>query len=89
MKNYSFLMPAKDEGAWGQQLRCPVCGYEFVHFEDPNIQYSDNCEAWEGRGDAIRIPMWCESGHKWELRVGFHKGECFIDTENIRKEEHS
>lgn len=86
MKNYPFLTAAENDPEWGQQLKCPVCGYEFVHFETPSIKHSDNYDAWEGRGDAIRIPMWCEGGHKWDLRVGFHKGQSFMDVENVREE---
>lgn len=62
---------------------CPVCRDEYVHFDDPNIKPSDDYTAWSGRGDAARLPMWCEQGHSWTLRFGFHKGFTFMRLEDI------
>lgn len=55
---------------------CPHCGFEYVHPEQPFVEDSkDNYEAsWPGRGDLTVIPFWCESGHKFEICFGFHKG---------------
>ena len=61
---------------YGEVLTCPECGSENVHFYRP--EYSEiEYESWEGRGNAIRIPMKCEGFHKWVLRLGHHKGTSF------------
>ena len=69
---------------FGVDIRCPVCGFDYVHFSDPiSKNGNDNYEAWEGRGDALKIPMCCENGHSWNLRFGFHKGQTFYDFIDI------
>ena len=60
-----------------ESVKCPECGFEYQHFEDPYIKNSnDNYEAgWGGRGDLLVVPMWGECGSKWEICLGFHKGQ--------------
>lgn len=66
---------------FGNNIMCPVCDTEYVHFNEPEYRKgADSYEAWDGRGDAIYIPMWCEEGHAWNMRIGFHKGMSFIKT---------
>lgn len=67
---------------WGVQLGCPICRFSYVHIEKPTHKSSGDKwgVAWEGRGDAAYIPMWCESGHSWKIRYGFHKGAIFMDV---------
>jgi len=70
----------------GDQLRCPVCGDIYVHFRDAaNAAGNDTyaVSGWNGRGETVRIPMWCESGHGWVLRYGFHKGHTFRAFEDV------
>lgn len=66
--------------SFSQKIICPVCNYDYVHFEEPIYKASNDTSgvAWDGRGDVIKIPMWCERDHKWELTIGFHKGNTFI-----------
>lgn len=71
---------------WGVHLRCPVCNDEYVHFGSPELKESDNYTAWKGRGNAICIPMYCESGHAWSFRIGFHKGFSFMGLEGVQGE---
>lgn len=71
--------------SWGSQLQCPVCSCEYTHFAPPILKKNDNYEAWEGRGSAIKIPMYCEFGHEWEIVIGFHKGWCFMGIDNEKK----
>ncbi len=67
-----------------RHVECPVCGGEYVHFGAPIYQETDDYDAWEGRGSAIRIPMWCElEWHSWEVIFGFHKGYTFTRIENL------
>ncbi len=69
----------------GDQFVCPSCEFEYIHFETPTyIDGNDDGQAWGGRGDAIKIPMWCENSHGWTLIVGFHKGGTFLKIEGIR-----
>ncbi len=59
----------------GDGIKCPQCGFEYVHFHAPTlIDGKDNYAAWSGRGDLIVVPFWGECGHAWELCFGFHKG---------------
>ncbi|KKH92886.1 hypothetical protein EO95_09415 [Methanosarcina sp. 1.H.T.1A.1] len=72
---------------YGQLIICPQCSCEETHMLPPEVKGGhDNHEAWQGRGSAIFIPMYCENGHAWDLRIGFHKGQCFMDVENVRNE---
>jgi hypothetical protein len=68
----------------GNLMECPFCGFDYVHFSAPEHKESDDYSAWKGRGGAIRIPMWCEGGHAWDLRFGFHKGNTLLAIENGR-----
>lgn len=70
----------------GKGVKCPVCGFEFVHFGKLSWGFKDDYQNWEGKGQATRIPMMCENGHTWELRFGFHKGNTYVDVENIKVE---
>jgi len=69
----------KDSRDDSSDLVCPKCGDPNVHFEKPDFCCGcDNYKAWEGRGDAIKIPMWCECFHKWTMIIGHHKGVTTI-----------
>ena len=67
------------------RCKCPVCGEHYLHFDDPKvIDGKDDYKAkWVGRGDKLVIPMWCEQGHKFELCIGFHKGQLFPFLDNM------
>ena len=87
MKSVLPLIDATNKTApeeWGTQLKCPVCSYENVHYKTPEGKESDTYSAWEGRGSAVRIPMWCEGGHEWEVLFGFHKGHTYVGITNER-----
>lgn len=79
------LLPPDDvhDGDWGHTLHCPACNFDYVHIGVPEYKISDNYDAWQGRGDAILIPMFCEGGHVWKLRFGFHKGQSFAAIEDL------
>lgn len=86
--NGLLRMVAPREDDWldslpGVQLHCPICGEQYVHFDEPTYKATDNYDAWEGRGSALRIPMWCEGNHQWALRFGFHKGAISLAIENV------
>lgn len=55
-------------------FRCPVCDFEYTHFGKPSLRQTDDYDVWNGRGGALRVPMYCEAGHAWNLGIGFHKG---------------
>jgi hypothetical protein len=85
-KNYTPLVPngiatEADGGVdWenATQLKCPYCGFPYVHFEKPSIKVTDDYDAWDGRGSAITVPMWCENGHEFTMGIGFHKGFSYV-----------
>ncbi len=71
-----------EENGFGDKILCPKCPQEYVHTAGEVVKLkSDDYSAWDGRGSALRIPMECESGHKWYIRLGFHKGETYIANE--------
>lgn len=68
---------------WGIHLGCPICGESYVHIgKAQEIDGKDDYKAWQGRGDAVRIEMFCEMGHSWTVRLGFHKGFTYFDIED-------
>ena len=69
-------------------LVCPVCGFEYCHFEKPKFKKCDDYSAWQGRGSLITIPCYCENGHTFEICLGFHKGNTSVFTQNHKTEEH-
>jgi len=71
---------------WGVVAQCPVCGTEYNHYGTPHRMDGDDYTAWYGRGPALRIPFKCEHGHKWNLRIGFHKGYSFLEVEAGRQD---
>ena len=66
-------------GDIGLSLCCPVCGGDYVHTGSP----TKNAEDWLGRGAATIVPMACESGHDFELGIGFHKGQSWMFTRHV------
>ena len=65
------------------EMLCPACGDPQIHFNDPKVKRgNDNYEASSRvRGDVIEIPMWCEHGHSFNFKMGFHKGSANLWTE--------
>ena len=75
---------------WGNMFSCPVCdGYD-IHFNTPTHKLSGDVRgvAWEGSGNSIKIPMWCEGGHTWTVRFGFHKGQTYVKIIDIKTEDY-
>jgi len=70
----------------GKCMACPVCeDFSNVHFLKPEyIKGFDQHKAWMGRGDAIKIPCYCEEGHIWIIRLGAHKGSVYVKLEDIK-----
>ncbi len=70
------------------QVRCPICQDTYVHFEFPVARDGqDSYKAWHGRGNAIVVPCWCESGHQWEIVFGFHKGNTYAFCQSFGMKE--
>jgi len=61
-------------------IECPLCKDGFNHIKGTTtISGDDDYKAgWWGRGDLTVISMECESGHKWELCLGKHKGNVYM-----------
>jgi hypothetical protein len=76
---------------------CPECGYNYVHIDSVMIGQEKasilvSCNAARTipnkgktgrRGSAIRIPMWCEEGHRFAVTMQFHKGQTYFDVESF------
>jgi hypothetical protein len=78
-------MKLSKEWDFEDAIECPICNDNYVHFiEAKNINGEDNYKAWEGKGDAIKIPCWCENGdHKFNIIIGFHKGNTYLTYKEI------
>lgn len=69
---------------WGgaphlKAVKCPCCGGTNNHVEPPYLVTGDDYKCgWDGRGERIVVPFWGECSSKWQINVGFHKGESFI-----------
>ena len=66
------------------EIHCPICREEYVHFGNTFGKAGDDLgyEQWRGRGGCVRIPMYCEAGHKWEMALGHHKGKTYVFNTN-------
>lgn len=76
-----------EQDSWGDillsKINCPVCGYDFNHIAETEIRHGkDSYQAWQGRGDLVKIFIEGECGHKWNLCLGSHKGQIFIFCEH-------
>jgi len=63
----------------GTQMRCPLCGSEYVHLIDTQkVSGNDGYQAgWWGRGDLNILRFEGECGHEFELCFGSHKGNVY------------
>lgn len=83
-------------------VSCPVCGFECTHIQavavkqgtrvdlitaTENIQRIDDNAHVSERGSIVRIAMFCESGHLFNVCLAFHKGTTSIYTESEPEEE--
>ena len=80
-KSHRNLFGERSE-AWGSILRCPICDCEFTHVRNITNTTSDDYTAWDGRGSAQRIFMYCEEGCQWVVRFGQHKGYTYFNVED-------
>lgn len=71
----------------GPIVKCPVCGFEYTHFLG-DIEFDPSGDAdykfWDGpgcRGGGVRIGMYCENGHVFDLCIAQHKGIVFLQTD--------
>jgi hypothetical protein len=69
-------------------LKCPVCGFDYNHFQNASYVHSNDKSgsAWMGRGDLIRLTFRAECGHHWSLCLGYHKGQIFVYAEESMDE---
>lgn len=76
------------------KFACPVCwtpedkggSSEYVHISEPEYREWETTSANEPlytRGDQVRIPMFTECEHKFELVIGHHKGQTFIGARTL------
>jgi hypothetical protein len=85
MKNYHLDVKRESAGEvegldWSSIMACPICHDLYNHFREfRTIDSEDDYKAaWGGRGDLQILTFNCESGHEWELCIGFHKGYNYI-----------
>lgn len=71
------------DDASGVRLVCPVCGFDYTHIDKAEHDQRGEYASWSGRGDAVRIAMYCENGHEWVVRFGFHKGQTWMGIEEV------
>lgn len=70
---------------WGKsswRLRCPECNFEMVHFETaPCFDTTDGDEPF------LTIPLLCENGHRWDLKMQFSHGSIYVAARWICKDD--
>jgi hypothetical protein len=72
-------------GSWARILCCPECGHDFSHTEPPYHQVGEEYKMFSGRGGELSItPLWSECGSKWQVCIGFHKGQAPIFVRMIK-----
>ena len=61
-------------------IECPSCNDDYCHYGriSRKVEYSQSRPSDQGRGSRTIIRMCCESGHKFELHIQFHKGKTFL-----------
>jgi hypothetical protein len=76
--------PFTGNGNNHMQLQCPLCGNTWVHIELADAVCDETTDDYTSpggtRGEWISIPAWCEADHEWDIVLGFHKGETFVDV---------
>ncbi|MEO2017646.1 MAG: hypothetical protein ABGZ53_25100 [Fuerstiella sp.] len=73
------------------QLRCPLCADECVHFGPVDVEQGYTVTHCDGgstqvvyrnstphKGSVIRLHMFCENNHSWQYVMSFHKGNAFL-----------
>jgi hypothetical protein len=69
------------------KIICPACNCENVHVTKSEFRRSEDYTGYEGvRGDAVVVDSYCESGHRFDLVLGQHKGTLYFYVGNIRDE---
>jgi hypothetical protein len=80
--------PFTGNGNNHMQLQCPLCGNTWVHIELADAVCDETTDDYTSpggtRGEWISIPAWCEADHEWDIVLGFHKGETFVDVTQRR-----
>lgn len=69
-----------------QTVKCPTCVYTNNQVVTTRtVSGNDNGEAgWPGRGDLTVIELAGECGSRWELCLGFHKGQTAVFVRVVR-----
>lgn len=56
-------------------LHCAICGSAWVHLAGiRTLATGDDYQAEFCRGDAVRLHLFCEDGHHFDIDLGQHKG---------------
>ncbi len=61
-------------------MKCPACDSLNVHIREPLYSVPG-----DGRTSSVRIPMWCESNHRWDLVFSYHKGDTKVVLQNLEE----
>lgn len=80
----------------GKPILCASCGFEYVHLGPVHVRsgthsfdIGDNLTIEKhddvpcGRGSVVTIDLWCESGHRFELELAFHKGMTYVSSRAV------
>ncbi len=82
-----FLAEEEVKQGWNDDspgmLKCPVCGFNYTHPQEPLFLQTDDYEFWAGRGSVIKVPFRCENGCHFTLCFGFHKGNTIAFWQDV------
>lgn len=79
--------PSMHSDSWPPILDviCPVCGFNYNQIRNQKlIDGKDDYQAWEGRGDVVKLLFVGECGAEWHMCFGFHKGTTYAYAEVLR-----
>lgn len=97
MQNNKYSIEFDNNADFGSRVLCPVCKYDYTHLADIDDRgcYGECKKCGEppkkvslaspisSNYSNLGITMYCETGHRWKLWFGSHKGNTFTMWERL------
>ena len=94
----------KNTDVWGRSdVVCPQCGFDYVPmqmvsvYQGPRVDIITRAEHLRrvhddvragSRGTCVKISMWCENGHAFDVVFDFAKGKISLLSADIHELDH-
>ncbi len=63
------------------QLQCPICDHSMIHMKSMDTQVINSGRYKQGE---VTFQLIGECLHKWDLVLGFHKGNVFLEARTTK-----